>query len=211
MDRVRRVFGIGLNKTGTKSLHDAVAILGYSPVHIGKQTSLLIFQAIDQGRPVFEYCHPRVAEGDAYFDARPMGRHFDVFDKEFPGSRFILHTRDLASWLESREKHVRANQQLARRGLYKGQWLSVDRGAWNQEWHIHHDLVRTYFSDRPRDLLEIDVTSGEGWQKLCPFLEQEIPSVGFPWINPHSDRNRLKARLKLSARQARGWLRSGNP
>jgi 3'(2'), 5'-bisphosphate nucleotidase len=43
--------------------------------------------------------------------------------------------------------------------------------------------VATYFRDRPNDLLIIDVTAGEGWEKLCPFLGKPIPDLPFPKAN----------------------------
>ena len=43
--------------------------------------------------------------------------------------------------------------------------------------------VEEYFKDRPQDLLIIDVTAGEGWEKLCPFLGSPVPDVPFPKAN----------------------------
>jgi 3'(2'), 5'-bisphosphate nucleotidase len=40
-----------------------------------------------------------------------------------------------------------------------------------------------YFKDRPQDLLVIDVTAGEGWEKLCPFLGKPTPDIPFPKAN----------------------------
>jgi hypothetical protein len=37
-------------------------------------------------------------------------------------------------------------------------------------------------NDRKR-LLELDVFSGDGWEKLCRFVDRPIPSVAFPWEN----------------------------
>ena len=31
--------------------------------------------------------------------------------------------------------------------------------------------ILMYFQDRPEDLLVIDICGGEGWEKLCPFLD----------------------------------------
>ena len=48
------------------------------------------------------------------------------------------------------------------------------------------DGVREYFKVRPHDLLIIDVAAGEGWEKLCPFLEQPIPDANVTqvrWIS----------------------------
>jgi hypothetical protein len=40
-----------------------------------------------------------------------------------------------------------------------------------------------YFKDRPEDLLVIDFTKGEEWEKLCSFLRKDIPTEDFPHYN----------------------------
>ena len=47
----------------------------------------------------------------------------------------------------------------------------------------HIQAVLSYFKDRPNDLLVINITEGEGWEKLCPFLSKPIPSTAFPNIH----------------------------
>jgi hypothetical protein len=53
--------------------------------------------------------------------------------------------------------------------------------------------VQEYFKDRPADLLVMNICAGEGWEKLCPFLNRDaIPSRDFPFIVPGS---KAKGRL----------------
>lgn len=174
-----------MNKTGTKSLEAAVEILGFTTADTGKQTSSLMLHALEEGRPLLDLCPPRVAAADAYFDCRPIERNFDVVDSQYPGSKFILHTRDLEGWLESREKHVLRNQRAAAEGAYHGSWLKVDRETWTREWHEHHRLVRDYFAGRD-DFLEFDIAAGDGWETLAPFLGCPVPDVPMPWENAAS-------------------------
>ena len=44
----------------------------------------------------------------------------------------------------------------------------------------HNEAVKEYFKDRPDDLLVLDVCAGDGWEKLCPFLEKAVPDKPFP-------------------------------
>jgi hypothetical protein len=54
----------------------------------------------------------------------------------------------------------------------------------------HLREVQAYFSARPDDLLVLNITSGEGWEKLCPFLERPLPRGPFPHsASPGSDSN----------------------
>jgi hypothetical protein len=44
--------------------------------------------------------------------------------------------------------------------------------------------VRQFFADKPAGkLLELAICEGEGWEKLCPFLDVPVPAVPFPVKN----------------------------
>ena len=124
---------------------------------------------------------------DAFSDWDREGRSnlaFKEMDQQYPGSKFILNTRELTKWLDSREKHVIRNQKKDRKKPGIGsRWLQVDRDTWEEHYKDHHRQVRNYFAERAEDLLEIDVTKGEGWEKLCPFLGVSIPEKPFPVKN----------------------------
>jgi len=40
-----------------------------------------------------------------------------------------------------------------------------------------------HFKDQPERLLVMNICGGDGWEKLCPFLEKSIPNVPFPRLN----------------------------
>ena len=46
-----------------------------------------------------------------------------------------------------------------------------------------HAEVRRYFSNRPDDLLELNIAGGQGWEALCPFLGLAAPDQPFPRLN----------------------------
>jgi hypothetical protein len=58
-----------------------------------------------------------------------------------------------------------------------------DRDIFREAYHRHVNGVRTYFKDRPADLLEIDITAGEGFEKLCPFLGKPLLNQPIPKLN----------------------------
>lgn len=183
-----KIFGIGLNKTGTTSLSRAVEVLGFRSCHAGGSPDLTarIEHALAADLPMFEYT-PELADFDAFFDLRAIERNFEICDAQWPGSKFILHTRELAPWLDSREAHVRRNQTAADQDSYRGGWLEVDRVRWTDEYRDHHRRVREHFAGRAGDLLEIDVSEGDGWERLAPFLGCPIPDVPFPRLNTSKD------------------------
>lgn len=171
-----RVFGIGLNKTGTISLHEALTVLGYRSLHWGgPEVRRTVERALADGRPLVS----DFPEHDAFSDIWALSENFVLLDRQYPGSRFVLTTRDLDSWLQSRTLHVERNRVRRDRGEYTGDFLDVDREGWAAQYHHHHRSVREHFGDRP-DLLELDVTRGDGYERLCPFLGVPVRSEPFP-------------------------------
>jgi Sulfotransferase domain len=176
-----RLFGIGLNKTGTSSLHRALEILGYRSFHHGGfETMALVWQAFMEEKPLLTYLDPEL---DAFSDIFGLTYLFFLADAQYPGSRFILTVRDLDEWLESRQQHVERNQERHAAGKYQDGFLKVDRDAWAAEYVQHEKVVRGYFADRPRDLLVFDLIGGDGWGPLCEFLGRSVPDEPFPRVN----------------------------
>lgn len=179
--RTPKIFGIGLNKTGTRSLAVALRRLGFRTLHKGDDTtSALVDRAAADGLPLLSYIGEKY---DAYLDVEAIVRRFAELDFQYPQSKFILSTADEDSWLDSRERHARANLRRSGAGGYEGSWLTVDRTAWRREWHEHHEAVLSHFEDRESDLLVFDVRAGDGWEKLAPFLGCPVQQRVFPWQN----------------------------
>jgi hypothetical protein len=182
-----KVFCIGLSKTGTRSLHDALQLLGLRSVHWGgpdldtavrrgPEIKARVEQALHEGRPLLD----DLEDADAYSDIEALSSRFDVLDRQYPGSRFILTTRPLDDWLSSRRQHVEANRARQARGEYAGTFLTVDLAGWTEEATAHERRVREHFAGRPEDLLVMDITAGDGWSQLCPFLGRPVPDAPFP-------------------------------
>jgi hypothetical protein len=182
-----KIFCLGLNKTGTRSLSDALEILGYPSLHWGgddpdralrrgPEIRVAVERALAEGRPLLE----DIDDVDAYSDILALSTNFDVLDRQYPGSKFILTVRDLDEWLDSRRRHVETNIERHERGEYSGMFLVVDYPGWTSERTEHERRVLAYFADRPHDLLVLDIAAGEGWEALCPFLGVPVPDKPFP-------------------------------
>ena len=166
-----KIFGIGLSKTGTTSLTAALCTLGFRAEHSGLR--FLTEQA--------ESLH----DLDAATDELAMA--FGELDRKFPGSKFVLSTRDLESWLKSCEHHFRAPLDP---GTRIGQMIEslygttvFDREKFAAGFLRHQQAVRAYFAGRPDDLLVLDVAAGDGFDKLCPFLNRPMPADSSPKEN----------------------------
>jgi hypothetical protein len=175
-----RVFCIGLNKTGTSSFHEAMQILGLTSFHWGGPTvRRAVEAALAGGRPLLSDLDPTV---DAFSDVEPLTKNFDVLDRQYPGSRFVLTVRPIDDWVDSRRRHVERNVIRHEAGEYHGNFLVVDEDGWRREWHEHVPRARKYFAGRA-DFLEVDLTTLPGWEPLCTLLDLPEPSVPFPWAN----------------------------
>jgi glycosyltransferase involved in cell wall biosynthesis len=181
-----RVFGIGLNKTGTSSLHAAVSHLGFSSVHHGPpELRATIEENRDAGRPMLHQVDPTL---DAFCDIEAISSGYHELDRDYPGSKFVLTVREPEPWIASRVRHVQRNRVLRERGGYRGDFLQIDVDGWLAERAAHYEAVLEHFAGRPDDLLVLDLCGGQGWERLAPFLGWgRLPERAFPWENRDLD------------------------
>lgn len=121
--------------------------------------------------------------------------HFRYLDLRFPGSKFILTTRELEAWLSSCEVAMSDfpkdrigpdsefyNAMIRNRSARYGT-LEFKRDTLMERFYQHHYEVVSYFRSHKNQLLVIDMTKGDPWEQLCPFLGKEEPNVDFPHIS----------------------------
>ena len=173
-----KIFGIGLNKTGTTTLDKCGQELGYRVK--GCDRKLLI----DFRAGKFQRFDSVIAKYDLFQDW-PWPLMYKHLDKSYPGSKFILTTRisDIA-WLESLKKHsMRTGVNNCRSLAYGYEYPHQNETSYLNQYNSHNHEVREYFSGRPNDFLEICWEKGDGWEKLCRFLGKEVPSIPIPHAN----------------------------
>lgn len=180
---VAKVFCIGLPKTGTTSLHDAVQILGLRSVHWPHDPETVRqIRNGDYRLSVMDAC-------DVVSDT-PIPAIFPQLDRAFPGSKFILTERARESWLRS-ERNAPFNHDAPKPGshrdfyralLYGVTAFSEERFGWVYDEHVAR-VDRYFAGDRAGDLLRIDITRNAGWEPLCDFLGLPVPDVPFPHSN----------------------------
>ena len=175
-----RVFGIGLNKTGTSSFHQAMTVMGYQSLHWGgPSVRMEVEQSIERGEPLLTRLDPTY---DAFSDIEALSENFVLLDAQYPGSRFVLTVRPLDDWIDSRRRHVENNIRRRETGDYQGNFLVVDEDRWRRQWGRHTEAARRYFAGRD-DFVEVDITAGAGWEPLCTLLGIAEPAQPFPWEN----------------------------
>lgn len=161
-----KIFGIGLSRTGTKSLHKALQMLGLRSVHMPRSDA-------------------EIDGADAANDISIAGAYRQL-DLKYPDSKFILTVREIEGWLRSIEYHWRVHRKnrtefsdKIRMALYGT--MAFDAEKLRAAYAKHVDGVMEYFKDR--EVLVMDIPAGDGWEKLCPFLGQEIPREPFPHLH----------------------------
>lgn len=179
-----RVFGIGLHKTATTSLHKAFQTLGFDSLHWGKGEAPTIWQEVAAAG--------RSQTLERFYAASdlPIPLLYKQLDKAYPGSKFILTVRDEAKWLKSVERLWDPKYNPTRwqwdvwpisNRLHKALYGRVDFDAQTMlERYLRHNAeVRHYFRNRPEDLLVLNMEN-DGWSSLCAFLNKAIPAESYP-------------------------------
>jgi hypothetical protein len=187
---VNKIFGIGLSRTGTKSLTESLNILGYSAVHWDYTKNLILYE--DKSLYI---CYDKFNKHDAFIDT-PIVRTYKYLDRQFTESKFIYTRRNIEDWVKSCENLFTLNiteDELKER--YKNSsnrdqlhidlygCIEFNKDKFIDFYNKHEKDVLEYFKDRREDLLILDIcTDSNIWIKLSEFLEKDIPSEDFPKI-----------------------------
>jgi hypothetical protein len=178
-----KVFGIGLNKTGTTTLGVCLTQLGYR--HTSSNLQLTRCVAAGDLRPVF-------AHADRYesFEDWPWPLIYRELDERYPGSKFVLTTRrDAETWIRSLKNHATLTGPTEFREVAYGHPMPHGREAEHIERYERHNReVREYFRERPGSLLEVCWETGSGWKDLGEFLGREVPDLPLPHANRSTDK-----------------------
>ena len=186
-----KIFGIGLSRTGTKSLSQALALLGYRTAHFvehlkEQRGATTWFAGNFQADCLTPY--------DAALDL-PIPTFFAQLYLRYPGSKFILTLRERSSWLASVRRHWQEwpdgnddYRRLVRVGTYGMHGFCELRFTHVYVAHVRNILW--HFRRRRGDLLVMNICAGDGWDELCPFLGKPGPGVPFPWAHRSRDADR---------------------
>ncbi len=190
-----KIFCIGFHKTGTSSLANALDYLGY------RVTGSFGLMDPDIAMTVGVLATQIVPQFDAFQD-NPWPLLYQEMDQAYPHSRFIFTLRPIDAWMTSVLRHFGGRSTPMRTWIYGAGDPRGNEILYRKRYEQHTDEVLAYFSERPLDLLVFNVTAGDGWEKLCAFLQiDNPPSIGFPHINSHAERSRLLNKIKYRLRE----------
>lgn len=169
-----KIFGVGLYRTGTSSLHLALHQLGLRSVHHHQLMKMTEEINRDRGRPLLWGI---IDQYDSFMDGLIMYR-FAELDRQYPNNKFICTMRDEESWVKSILDR-RADDTQRKIPMLE----DISEEAWRELYNDHYTDVQAYFRGRPLDVLYINICQGEGWEKLGQFLGVEVPEGPFPHEN----------------------------
>jgi len=183
--RPGKVVGIGLPKTGTTSLGYCLRRFGYKHQTFDMDLALKVKRnQIDEVM--------KEAEKRESFEDWPWFLLYREFDQKFPNTKFILTLRkDTATYVKSLQGH-HDREGIRNKDFIKPHWWDevhgVDPHEWDyeesaQRYQRHNRAVLDYFEGRiDQDLLVVCWENGDGWDRLCQFLNKRTPVEPFPHL-----------------------------
>jgi hypothetical protein len=177
------IFNIGLNKSGTTSLANALTLLGIPTLHYeynGTEIHQIITKNKKKQRRLLNTLDYKYR---AFLDFAGQLYYQDLY-MQYPKSKFILTTRPFKDWLTS---------YIAMTEIASPELLStpqLQKKTYTNAIYMYYDKteeIRNFFKDKPNQFIELKICEGDGWKELCNFLNMPIPDVDFPWSNKTID------------------------
>jgi len=169
-----RTFIIGFNRTGTRSLDAFFASNGQSSVHWDQgRIARKIKNNYKNNLPLLKDYPDINVFGDIEDYKRLNYAHMDYFKdlyNQYPDSKFILNTRDMETWIKSRNHHLKGYYVIELCKI-----LGIDREEINRRWRKdyadHHKSVTEFFKDKPGSMVIFDIEK-DNIQKIVEFIPE---------------------------------------
>lgn len=187
-----KIFVLGYNKTGTRSLSDALKTLGYKSFHTGGGTKDNFIDIVYENLKNNEHILTGFEQYDCFMDW-PIYEPsvFTHIIDEYPDAKYISLTRNLDGYVNSvlSDKIKRLSD-----GIYDSwNWLGVGeidvfenypqyQKDWIKDKTMFKHISNLRWLDKKKiDYLEMNICDDkDGWEILCKFLNKKIPAQRFP-------------------------------
>ncbi|MBR9823343.1 MAG: hypothetical protein GYB51_20355 [Rhodobacteraceae bacterium] len=193
-----RVFLIGFNRCATTSFHRFFNANGLKSVHWDSGRLAKRFYAnIGADVPLFkDYPEVTVFSDMIYLSETTFiepFKEFERIDRAYPGSLFILNTRNCDKWISSRVQHPRMIERCM--SIYGVETAEEVIYRWRLEWHEHHAAALRHFMHRPDDLLVYNIETDTP-DKLGAFLEPKFGKLDIEAFGHHNGRGKYERMAK---------------
>lgn len=182
--QLNKIFQIGFNKCGTTSIYclfknftnPKIPSIHWDSGNLAKAIQKNMENNIKLLTGYEEYicfCDMEYL-GDNHFFS---GRLFKQLDKQYPGSKFILNTRNINKWIDSRLNHkTYIERYMTCFSLNREESIKI----WKEDWNSHYNTVVEYFNNRKEDLLIYDIEIDNIEKIKCFFSKIEFTINKFP-------------------------------
>lgn len=180
-NRKNKVFGVGLARTGTTSLHEAMGILGLNSA----PNSIPLLDGID-----LDF----LSRHDAFFD-NPIPFRYEALDTVCPDSRWIVTQRPVDDWLSSMEwlfgpglDRLKPDMRIVGDRVHRQVYGSdkFDEQRLRSIYDRHYTQLADWVEGRHSIWIHVD--DGLDWLPICQLLDLPVPQAPFP----HSNRRRRR-------------------
>ncbi len=191
-----KVIGAGFGRTGTMSLRMALDMLGFGPCYHMENVLLDIQNRVPHWNATLDGS----PDWDTVFDGFnsavdwPVAAFWQDLMHHYPDAKFILSSRSPESWCDSisqtiltsltnsdewPEQQVEWLEMAHRVVVMHSLGGKVERDSLIDTFNAHEAAVR---ANIPADRLLVHQAK-DGWEPLCEFLGQTIPSDPYPRSN----------------------------
>lgn len=181
MGKPIKVFGIGLNRTGTSTLKLALRWIGYR--HCRRQRRLVNHFFSGEFAPI-------IAETSLYdsFDDWPWPLMYRALYAEYGDrARFILTKRSSPEvWVNSLKSHAETTPNHGtRKRVYGHAYPHGHEAVHIALYENHINEARAFFKsvDAEHLLHEVCWEDGDSWPELCKAIGEPVPDMDFPHAN----------------------------
>lgn len=172
-----------MNCSGSTSLCNALNILGIPSVHQRTKDNVdLEYLAEENIKKQNKLFYPYDLEYQGFCDFSGFRFYKNLYES-YPNSKFILTLRPVDDWVRSRLKLEKDIQHEKYKKNISETVLNVFSTKLKLRYLNNLEEVRNFFSDKSSSYLELRICEGESWDKLCNFLNKEIPNTAFPYLN----------------------------
>ena len=178
-----KVFQIGFSKCGTSTIayffnHNGVPAVHHDYGRLPRS----IYDNYVNGRPLIS---PQYQQALVFTDMEMLYKepvvnvgvqYFKDLDRQYPGSKFILNTRNKAAWLKSRSKQpISPSNESLLEVSAKLQNITTQEmeQRWSKVWDEHHASVKEYFKNRLQDLIVFDIEN-DSPDRLVEFFKDDF-------------------------------------
>ena len=177
------IFNIGNGRCGTGSLTKALNILGIPTIHYETEDKHVIENRVVYNLNAGQQLLRPLDQKYRGFSDFGGEHYFKKLYAQYPNSKFIYTDRYFPDYLRSfvalkiTGEPNQFKQGMAERWILYYTYIYFER----------KNEILDFFKDKSDQFLHIDIPSGDGWDKLCPFLDLEIPDIDFPYQHKNSD------------------------